>query len=67
MARPAFRHKGVYDKQLEALVGASSWKQAINTCEKRIKKGDKTDETLVSLIKLIERVSANFTHAWDKA
>ena len=48
MARPAFRHKGVYDKQLEGLVAASSWKQAISTCEKRIKKGDKSDEALVS-------------------
>ena len=61
MARPAFRHKGGYDKQLEALVGASSWKQAIGTCEKRIKKGDKSDETLVRLIKSLEQVSANFT------
>ena len=40
---------GVYDKQLEELVQASSWKQALNLCEKRIKKGDKSEESLVSL------------------
>ena len=49
MARPTFMRGGVYDKQLEELVQASSWKQALTVCEKRIKKGDKSEESLVSL------------------
>ena len=47
MARPTFMRGGAYDKQLEDLVQASSWKQALSLCEKRIKKGDKSDESLV--------------------
>ena len=49
MARPTLMRGGVYDKQLEELVQASSWKQAFTLCEKRIKKGDKSEESLVSL------------------
>ena len=47
MARPTFTRGGAYDKQLEDLIQASSWKQALSLCEKRIKKGDRSDETLV--------------------
>ena len=47
MVRPQFKRKGEVDRQLEDLVKASSWKQAITLCEKRIKKGDKSDAALV--------------------
>ena len=47
MPRPKFVRRGVYDKQLEELVQTSSWKQALTLCEKRIKKGDISDESLV--------------------
>jgi len=47
MARPTFMRGGAYDGQLEDLIQASSWKQALSLCEKRIKKGDKSDEILV--------------------
>ena len=47
MRRPQFKRGGETDKQLEDLVKASSWKQAIALCEKRLKKGDKSDATLV--------------------
>ena len=49
MARPQFRRNGEIDRQLEDLVKASSWKQAIVLCEKRIKKGDKSDAASVSV------------------
>lgn len=50
MARPTFTRGGAYDRQLEDLVQASSWKQALSLCEKRIKKGDRSDESLVSYV-----------------
>lgn len=48
MAHPPFKRGGVLDSQLEDLIEASSWKQAVALCEKRIKKGSKSDESLVS-------------------
>ena len=50
MARPTFTRGGAYDKQLEDLIQASSWKQALSLCEKRIKKGDRGDENLVRYV-----------------
>lgn len=47
MARPQFKRDGDIDRQLEDLVKAASWKQAIALCEKRIKKGDKSDAAQV--------------------
>ena len=36
------------DQQVQDFVSGQNWKQAINLCEKRIKKGDKSDKLLVS-------------------
>lgn len=36
------------DQQLQDLIGGQNWKQAITLCEKRIKKGDKSDKLFVS-------------------
>ena len=36
------------DQQLQDLIEGQNWKQAISLCEKRIKKGDKSDRLLVS-------------------
>ena len=47
MSRPQFKRNGEIDIQLEELVKGSSWKQAISLCEKRIKKGERTDSALV--------------------
>lgn len=49
MARPQFKRNGEIDKQLEDLVKASSWKQAVALCERRIKKGDKSDAASVGV------------------
>ena len=47
MERPSFMRGGPFDKQLEDLLETSSWRQAVSLCEKRIKKGDRSDESLV--------------------
>lgn len=47
MGRPLFQRRGGIDQQLEDLIKAGSWKQAIALSEKRIKKGDKSDGALV--------------------
>ena len=47
MGRPQFKRGDEIDKQLEDLVKASSWKQAITLCEKRLKKGGQRDAALV--------------------
>lgn len=58
MARPTFTRGGAYDKQLEDFIQASSWKQALSLCEKRIKKGDRSDETLVRCVLRATTISA---------
>lgn len=37
-----------YNKQLEALVEAKNWKQALSLCEKRLKKSGPDEEISVS-------------------
>ena len=34
-------------QQLQDLIQGQNWKQALSLCEKRIKKGDKSDQLLV--------------------
>ena len=36
------------DQQLQDLIQGQHWKQALSLCEKRMKKGDKSDKLLVS-------------------
>ena len=55
MVRPQFKRNGEIDRQLEDLIKASSWKQAIVLCERRIKKGDKSDAALVGVALLCGR------------